>query len=62
MLIEYEPTADAVRTFWERFGPVDILWNINPNGEPARNAYEAGRELGCEVMKWQELKALITRK
>ncbi|KHT12881.1 hypothetical protein RC94_01330 [Pectobacterium brasiliense] len=62
MLIEYEPTADAVRTFWERFGPVDILWNINPNGEPARNAYEAGRELGCEVMKWQELKELITRK
>ncbi|WP_230031669.1 hypothetical protein [Klebsiella pneumoniae] len=62
MLIEYEPTADAVRTFWERFGPVDILWNINPNGEPSKNAYEAGRELGCEVMKWQGLEALITQK
>ncbi|EPO7808425.1 hypothetical protein M8Q14_08570 [Enterobacter hormaechei] len=62
MLTEYEPTADSVRTFWERFGHVDILWNINPNGTPARNAYEAGRELGCEVMKWPELKALITQK
>ncbi|HHY2890584.1 TPA: hypothetical protein ACV5CJ_003633 [Klebsiella aerogenes] len=62
MLTEYEPTADSVRTFWGIFGPIDILWNINPNGSPARNAYEAGSELGCEVMKWPELKALITQK
>lgn len=56
MIAEYEPTADAVRSLWERFGPVDIAWNINPNGNPSDDAVDAGRELGCEVMKWDELK------
>lgn len=59
MIMEYEPTADAVRTLWDRFGPVDIAWNINPNGFPTRNAIEAGLELGCKVMKWDELRALL---
>ena len=59
MIIEYEPTADAVRSLWDRFGPVDIAWNINPNGNPTQNAIEAGRQLGCKVMKWDELKALL---
>ena len=56
MIMEYEPTADAIRTFWDRFGPIDIAWNINPNGNPTQNAIEAGAGLGCEVMKWDELK------
>jgi len=56
MVADYEPTADAVRSLWERFGPVDIAWNINPNGTPSTEALDAGRELGCEVMKWDELK------
>lgn len=56
MIADYEPTADAVRSLWERFGPVDIIWNINPNGTPQPAAAEAGRELGCEVMKWEELR------
>jgi hypothetical protein len=59
MIMEYEPTADANRTFWDRFGPIDIAWNINPNGHPTQNAIEAGRGLGCEVMKWDELKVLL---
>ena len=59
MIMEYEPTADAIRTFWDRFGPIDIAWNINPNGHPTQNAIEAGRDLGCEVMKWDELKVLL---
>lgn len=59
MIMEYEPTADAIRTFWDRFGPIDIAWNINPNGRPTQNALEAGRSLGCEVMKWEELGALL---
>lgn len=59
MIMEYEPTADAIRTFWDRFGPIDIAWNINPNGHPTQNAIEAGRSLGCEVMKWDELKVLL---
>ena len=59
MIMEYEPTADAIRTFWDRFGPIDIAWNINPNGHPTQNAIEAGKSLGCEVMKWDELKALL---
>lgn len=56
MISEYEPTADGVRTLWERFGPVDIIWNINPNGNPTKSAIEAGTELGCKVMKWNEFK------
>lgn len=56
MIDDYEPTADAVRTLWERFGPVDFVWNINPNGNPSPEAIDAGEELGCKVMKWAELK------
>lgn len=56
MVADYEPNADAVRSLWDEFGPVDIVWNINPNGSPSPEAIDAGAELGCEVMKWEELK------
>ena len=56
MIMEYEPTADAIRTFWDQFGPIDIAWNINPNGKPTQQAINAGIELGCKVVKWEELK------
>ena len=57
MIADYEPTGDAVRSLWDRFGPVDIAWNINPNGgTPSPEAVDAGAELGCKVMKWDELK------
>jgi len=59
MVREYEPTADAIRTLWERFGPVDIVWSINPNGFPRADAIEAGRELGCDVLQWDELKSVL---
>lgn len=59
MIMEYEPTADAIRSFWDRFGPIDIAWNINPSGHPTQKAIEAGRDLGCRVMKWEELKLLL---
>ena len=61
MIMEYEPTADAIRTFWDRFGRIDIAWHINPNGHPTQNAIDAGRDLGCGVMKWDELKGLLDR-
>ena len=56
MIADYEPTADAVRSLWDDFGPVDIVWNINPNGSPSPEAIDVGNELGCEVMKWEELR------
>lgn len=56
MIADYEPTADAVRSLWDDFGPVDVVWNINPNGSPSPEAIEAGNALGCEVMKWEELR------
>lgn len=59
MIMEYEPTADSIRTFWDHFGPIDIAWNINPNGSPTQQAINAGQELGCEVVKWEELKQLM---
>lgn len=61
MIADYEPTADEVRSLWARFGPVDIVWNINPNGTPQPAAVGAGRELGCEVMKWDELKDRLSK-
>lgn len=59
MIMEYEPTADCIRSFVDRFGRIDIAWSINPNGYPTQNAIEAGRSLECEVMKWNELKAFL---
>lgn len=56
MIADYEPNANAVRSLWDEFGPVDIVWNINPNGRPSQEAIDAGAELGCEVVKWEELK------
>jgi len=61
MIADYEPTADEVRSLWERFGPVDIVWNINPNGTPQPEATEAGVQLGCKVMKWNELRDHLNR-
>lgn len=61
MIVDYEPTAENVRTLWDRFGPVDIVWNTNPNGTPQPEANDAGRELGCEVMKWDELKDRLSK-
>lgn len=59
MILEYEPTADAIRTFWDRFGAIDLAWNINPNGFPTSSAIEAGRSLGCEVVKWEQLREIL---
>ncbi len=56
MLADYEPTADGIRTLWDQFGSVDIIWNINPNGNPTSSALEASKELGCKVMKWEEFR------
>lgn len=61
MIAAYEPTADEVRSLWEQFGAVDIAWNINPNGTPQPEAIAAGRELGCEVVKWDELKDRLSK-
>ncbi len=56
MIADYEPTADSVRTLVEKFGKVDIAWNINPNGQPTSAAIRAGKELGCVVLKTDDLK------
>lgn len=61
LVAEYEPTADAVRSLWDRFGPVDIVWNINPNGNPTQSAIEAGHELGCEVLNWEGVKEYMKK-
>jgi hypothetical protein len=61
MVTAYEPTADVIRSFWERFGPIDIAWNINPNGYPTQNAIDAASDLGCEVVRWDELKVLLRK-
>lgn len=59
LIPDYEPTADNVRSLWERFGSVDIAWNINPNGEPCANALTAGEELGCKVLKTEGMRGYL---
>tara|TARA_R110001583_G_scaffold188684_1_gene351032 strand:- start:9481 stop:10122 length:642 start_codon:yes stop_codon:yes gene_type:complete len=59
MIPDYEPTAENVRKLWERFGALDIAWNINPNGEPTESAQTAGKELGCNVLKTEGMKAYL---
>jgi hypothetical protein len=59
MIADYDPNANAVRDMWDRFGAIDVAWNINPNGSPSPEAINAGKELGCEVMKWDELKGYL---
>lgn len=61
MIREYEPTSDHVRSLWDQFGPVDVAWNINPNGRITGLAIKASQELGCEVMKWAGLKEYLER-
>jgi hypothetical protein len=61
MIREYEPTADHVRSLWDQFGAVDVAWNINPNGKITLKAIEAGHELGCEVLKWDDLKTFLKK-
>lgn len=61
LIAEYEPTADVVRTLWDDFDAVDVMWNINPNGKPTKDAIEAGDELGCRVLKWDDLKEYMAR-
>lgn len=59
MILEYEPTADVIRSFYDRFGPIDIAWNINPNGDPTTEALKAAEMLDCRVMKWDELREVF---
>lgn len=61
MIPDYEPTADNIRSMWEKFGPVDIAWNINPNGTPCATAINAGEDLGCVVLKTDEMKECLKR-
>jgi len=62
MISEYEPTANGVRDLWDRFGPVDVIWNINPNGSATALAIEAADGLGCDVVKWEGLKTLMKKR
>ncbi|NTG00794.1 hypothetical protein G6L33_11150 [Agrobacterium rhizogenes] len=61
LIQEYEPTADAVRSFWEKFDAVDVFWNINPNGNPTKDAIQAAKELGCQVLKWDDLREYLAK-
>ncbi|EOV9410054.1 TPA: hypothetical protein NKB34_004520 [Vibrio parahaemolyticus] len=59
LIPDYEPTADNVRSLWEQFGPLDIAWNFNPNGEPTSAAKAAGDELGCKVLMTADIKEYL---
>lgn len=59
LIPDYEPTSDNIRSLWGRFGPFDIVWNINPNGEPCATAFAAGQELGCKVLKTEGMKKYL---
>jgi hypothetical protein len=62
MVHEYEPTADVVRSLWDTFGAVEVIWNINPNGRPTTQAIIASEDLGCEILRWEDLKLFMRGK
>lgn len=55
ILSEYELTADHVRTAWDTYGPLDIIYKTNPNGKPTKSAYDAAKALGIEVLDTKEI-------
>lgn len=59
LIPDYEPTAENIRSLWEKFGPFDLAWNINPNGNPCATAISAGEELGCTVLKTEGMKQYL---
>lgn len=61
LLLEYEPTADSVRSFCDRFGAVDVFWNINPNGRPSLEAINAAKDFGCQVLKWDDFREYMEK-
>lgn len=60
LIPNYEPTADNVRDLWDKFGPLDIAWNFNPNGGLTSAAEAVGEELGCKVLKTEGIKKYLT--
>lgn len=50
MINDYETTADTIRTMWENFGPVDVFWNINPNGRITRISTEVAKGIKCRII------------
>ncbi len=59
---DYDPTADVVRKIWEKFGPVDVICNINPNGRPTSGAHSAAEELGTKILKLGETMSVISKR
>jgi hypothetical protein len=59
LIPDYEPTSDNIRNLWKVFGPVDIAWNINPNGRPCATALRTGEELECKVLKTEGMKSYL---
>lgn len=59
---DYDPTADVVRKLWEKFGPVDVICNINPNGRPTSGAHSAAEELGTKILKLGETMSIISKR
>ncbi|MFA0570679.1 hypothetical protein [Vibrio gallaecicus] len=59
LIPDYEPTADNVRSLWDKFGPLDIAWNFNPNGKPTSAAKAVGEELGCKVLMTGDIKGYL---
>jgi len=52
---EYEPSADIMRSLWKRFGPFDVVYNIDPNVQPTGGGYETAQKLGIEILGHSEM-------
>lgn len=56
---EYEPSADEVRSLWDQFGPVSLIYNINPNRQPTGLGYSVATELGTKIVGHSEIGKLL---
>lgn len=53
MLIEYELTADHLRTARDRYGQFSVAVITNPNGGATSSAEEAAQNMGVEILRWR---------
>ena len=59
MLYEYEMTADAVRTHFDKYGPFDFILRTNPNGGPTGEAREAAEQMDVSIVTYTELSEFV---
>ena len=61
LVYEYDLTAEHVRRAREKYGEFSIIVKTNPNGDVTQTAYNVGKELEIEILRWGEFLGRLNR-